>query len=75
MKTSKQRTKHIKYQTLLGMSRLRHDAEVFNSQLKRNEIENPENILSWQQTICGCGIEGCGFIRVNRKETNDNKNI
>jgi hypothetical protein len=40
---------------------------VFNSQIKRGEISR-KGILSEHYVVCGCGVEGCGFISLRRED-------
>ena len=35
--------------------------ESFNSQVNRGEID-PDNYVRTAYVVCGCGVEGCGFI-------------
>jgi hypothetical protein len=39
----------------------KHEQEVFNSKVKRGEI-NPTTYVRTHYVVCGCGAEGCGFI-------------
>lgn len=66
-KHKRQRSHHVYFQTARGMSEIRHTMEVYNSALKRGEIENADNIVREKFVICGCGAEGCGFVSVVRK--------
>jgi len=39
---------------------------ILNSRVKRGEIEQPAN---YSHIVCGCGEEGCIFIRCIKKDT------
>jgi hypothetical protein len=42
--------------------------DIYNSALKRGEIENADSIVREHFVICGCGAEGCGFVSVISKD-------
>ena len=42
------------------ISAARFDQEVFNSRIKRGEID-PDSFVRTAYVVCGCGVEGCGF--------------
>jgi hypothetical protein len=44
-----------------GLSAARFEQEVFNSQIKRGEID-PNDDVREEYVVCGCGVEGCGFM-------------
>ena len=39
----------------------KHIEEVFNSRVKRGEIDTGQYVRT-HYVVCGCGREGCGFI-------------
>lgn len=39
----------------------RHEQEIFNSRVNRGVID-PAKFVRTQYVVCGCGVEGCGFI-------------
>lgn len=59
-----------RYLSQRDMSAARYDTEVFNSRLKRGEIEDADKIVETRHIVCGCGAEGCIFtciVRENKK--------
>jgi hypothetical protein len=44
----------------------RREQDIFNSRLKRGEVDNPHQIVRTLHVICGCGAQGCVFISVQR---------
>lgn len=55
------------------ISAARHEQEVWNSILKRGDVYNPEKIVREMHVVCGCGVEGCIFIRAERNETEEER--
>lgn len=49
------------------ISAARFEQEVWNSMVKRGEID-PTLGVREQYVVCGCGVEGCGFISRLKKE-------
>ncbi len=43
------------------ISAARREQEMWNSMVKRGEID-PTKAVREQYVVCGCGVEGCGFI-------------
>lgn len=43
------------------ISAAKHVAEVYNSRVKRGEID-ADKISRTHHVVCGCGVEGCIFI-------------
>lgn len=55
-----------KFLTPIDLASVKHDNEVFNSQLARGEIKNPEQIVRIHNIKCGCGVQGCTFVYAER---------
>jgi|LakMenEpi03Aug12_release.lakeMendotaPanAssembly.Ray.scaffolds.fasta_scaffold69121_7 hypothetical protein len=55
------------------ISAARHEQEVWNSILKREDVYSPEKIVREMHVVCGCGVEGCIFIRAERNETDEER--
>lgn len=47
--------------SLKEINAARHEQEVFNSMIKRGEVD-PTTFVRTHYVVCGCGAEGCGFI-------------
>lgn len=48
----------------------KHELEIFNSKMNRNEIENPETINRLHHSVCSCGTEGCiGIIAQHKNKS------
>ena len=47
--------------SLKEISMARHEQEVWNSMVKRGEIDVGKFVRTLY-VVCGCGAEGCGFI-------------
>lgn len=52
--------------TLKAISAARFKQEIFNSRIKRGEID-PNTYVREQYIVCGCGVEGCGFMTLWKK--------
>ncbi len=52
----------------VSISAMRYEQEVFNSRLKRGEIEDADKIVRTTQVFCGCGHPQCGFISTRRSD-------
>lgn len=50
-----------KFLSLKEVNIARHEQEVWNSQLNRGLID-PSKFTRIHYVVCGCGLEGCGFI-------------
>jgi hypothetical protein len=50
-----------KFMSSLDLHEARREFEIFNSRVKRGEID-PDEYVREQYVVCGCGVEGCGFI-------------
>lgn len=57
----------------IDLRALKKVEEIFNSRLKRGEIDDPKNIVQTQHVVCGCGAKGCCFISVTRKKVENEK--
>ena len=45
----------------------KREQEIWNSMLKRGEID-PSKFVRTEYVVCGCGVEGCGFITTWKKD-------
>ena len=54
----------------LDIHEARREQEIVNSMIKRGEID-PTRSVREQYVVCGCGVEGCGFITRWLKTHND----
>lgn len=52
----------------LNMAEARRELEIFNSRLKRGEIENADKIVRLHMRACGCGAPGCTILFAVRKD-------
>jgi hypothetical protein len=52
--------------TPIDISAAKFEQEVFNSRIKRGEVD-PGTFVRTQYVVCGCGVEGCGFISLWKK--------
>lgn len=50
-----------RYMSKLDIAAAKHREEIFNSMIKRGEID-PSTHIRTAYVVCGCGEEGCGFI-------------
>lgn len=50
-----------KFMSPKDLSAAKYDQEVWNSMLNRGEID-PSKFVRTHYVVCGCGVEGCGFI-------------
>lgn len=50
-----------KFLSKLDINAARHEQEIWNSRIKRGEIDTTKFVRT-QYVVCGCGAEGCGFI-------------
>lgn len=50
-----------RFMTPKDVAAARYETEVYNSRVKRGEI-NPEEFVRTQHVVCGCGAEGCIFM-------------
>lgn len=55
------------------LSAAKHEMEIFNSMLKRGEVKAAERIVKEYHIVCGCGVEGCIFIHLQRDETEEQR--
>jgi hypothetical protein len=53
-------TKMGRFLSPKDLSAARHDQEVWNSLVKRGEIDESQ-FARYHYQVCGCGVEGCGF--------------
>lgn len=72
-KQKRQRSHHVMFQTALGMSIVRRDTAIINSQIKRGDIKPDPDVVREQHVICGCGSQGCVFVSVRRRGDEDIK--
>ena len=45
----------------LDIHEARREQEIVNSMIKRGEIDTTKSVRT-HYVVCGCGVEGCGFI-------------
>ena len=57
----------------VDMAEAKFALEMFELAVKRGEILEPEDISRLYHVVCGCGQEGCIFIRASRNEENRKK--
>lgn len=50
-----------RWMTNKDLAAAKFEQEVWNSMLKRGLID-PTKFTRTQYIVCGCGVEGCGFI-------------
>jgi hypothetical protein len=55
------------------ISAARHEMEAINSLAKRGELRDTDLIQRYHHIVCGCGAEGCIFIRIQRREKDKEK--
>jgi hypothetical protein len=60
-----------RFMSPVDVSAAKHETEVFNSRLKRGEVENADKIRSIRHVVCGCGVIGCIFLSIDRREKHD----
>ena len=60
-----------RYLTKNDMASAKHEEEVCNSRLKRNEVADADKIVSQRHIVCGCRVEGCIFMHYARKTDYD----
>ena len=59
--------------SLKEINMARHEQEIWNSMLKRGEVKAAERIVREHHIVCGCGVEGCIFIHLQRDETEEQR--
>jgi hypothetical protein len=67
MKRPRRRTDYIEFLSPKALSCVRFEQEVYNSRVKRGAIST-EGVVRTEMIVCGCGIEGCCFIRALRAD-------
>lgn len=50
-----------RFMTKRDLESAKRAQEIFNSRINRGEID-PASFSRTHYTVCGCGVEGCGFI-------------
>jgi hypothetical protein len=55
------------------LSAAKHEMEIFNSMLKRGKVKAAERIVKEYHIVCGCGVEGCIFIHLQRDEAEEQR--
>lgn len=61
-----------RFMTKIDIAAARREQEIFNSMVKRGEIDTSQ-FKRTAYVVCGCGVEGCGFI--TRWTVSDNKEV
>lgn len=57
-----------KYLNDKDLAAAKFDQEVWNSAVKRGEIDETR-FVRYHYQVCGCGVEGCGFVCGWAKDT------
>ena len=50
-----------RYLSRKALHEARREEEIFNSMVRRGEIDTSK-FTRTAYVVCGCGVEGCGFI-------------
>lgn len=50
-----------RYMSRKDLHEARREEEIFNSMVRRGEIDTSK-FTRTAYVVCGCGVEGCGFI-------------
>ena len=62
-----------RFMSPVDVSAAKHEEEVFNSRLKRGEVQDADKIRSMRHVVCGCGVTGCIFLSLDRGKEHDSR--